>query len=655
MDAKVRKLQDYDSDEKPNWCAGCVLPGTYIRTNPSSKPIFDIKSGDKVLGHDGKYHKVTKVLSHVHKGKLYSVTTKFFGTTFLTGEHPVLAVRRQHKKLHNKNFASYWTNAEELKKGDYVVYPIDTTERELGYLEIPIIKLKKDTRSKELPKKVKLDGDLLRLFGYYIAEGYVHDRTICFTFSEKEENYVKDVTTIMKKVFGLNSSVKKREKRHEITAMFHSSILGRLLQDWFGKGAENKTVPGFIMQLPKSKQKTLIKGMWRGDGWVNKEASRANYKTTSQLLCEQLKMLLLRQGIVPVISYQAGYGNHRQAYSVQVVNFHAMLKLTDILELTPPKRKMKSKSPSAIVTTNYAYMPIRKIGLHNYDGLVYNLEVENSNSYVSENASLHNCGDFGIWASLKQAFIKQNLGGDDVLIVYGIGCHGHMVNFTKVNGFEGLHGRPIPAAEGAKLANHKLPIIVVAGDGDTYGEGLGHFITGARSNHNITVIVHNNQVYGLTIGQTSPTSAKGFKTKTTPDGAIAEPINPIGLALASGASFVARGFAGDMQHSAELIKQAMEHKGFALVDIFQPCVTFNYLNTYQWFRERVYKLENENHDSSNMESAMKKAFETERLPIGVFYKEEKQTYEESLPVISHEPLVNQPTKVNKGELLKEFL
>src|SRR3989344_3245930 len=262
------------------------------------------------------------------------------------------------------------------------------------------------------------------------------------------------------------------------------------------------------------------------------------------------------------------------------------------------------------------------------------------------------CADFGVWMSLNTALIKLGKAGNEVLIVYGIGCHGHMVNFTKVNGFEGLHGRPIPVAEGAKIANSDLPVIVIAGDGDTYGEGLGHFITAAKSNHNITVIVHNNQVYGLTIGQTSPTSLKGFKTKTTPEGAPSDPLNPMALAIASGASFVARSFAGDIAHCADMISQAVLHKGFSIIDIFQPCVTFNSLNTYQWFRERIYKLEG--HNSSDKEAAIKKGLEEEKLPVGIFYRENRETYEDSIKTIKNTPLAKQKLEVDKEKLLEEF-
>lgn len=263
------------------------------------------------------------------------------------------------------------------------------------------------------------------------------------------------------------------------------------------------------------------------------------------------------------------------------------------------------------------------------------------------------CGDYGVWLSIKTAFSKLGLQSDGVLVVYGVGCHGHMVNFTKVNGFEGLHGRPIPVAQGAKIANHRLPVLVVSGDGDTYGEGIGHFIAAARANSDITCVVHNNQVYGLTIGQASPTSMRGFKAKSNPEGVISEPVNPIALAIASGATFVARGFAGDMAFTAELIMQAVEHRGFAVVDVFQPCVTFNSLNTYEWFRQRVYKLES--HDASDRVAAMKKALETEKLPIGVFYREIRPAYEDELDIIKDVPLVSQSLVVDKDKLLAEFL
>lgn len=262
------------------------------------------------------------------------------------------------------------------------------------------------------------------------------------------------------------------------------------------------------------------------------------------------------------------------------------------------------------------------------------------------------CGNFSIFAPIKNAITKMDKPIESYLFVYGIGCHGHMVNFLKVNGFEGLHGRPIPVAEGAKLANKELNVIVVAGDGDTYGEGLSHFMNIAKRNMDITIIVHNNMVYGLTIGQASPTSDEGFKTKSSPEGTIEHPINPIALAIAQGATFVARGFAGDPAHLTSLIIEAVNHKGIAIVDVFQPCVTFNHTNTYQWFREKVYKLEETGHNPKDKMEAMKKALQKDKLPIGVFYREETKTYEEQTP--TQTALVKETLQTDITGLLEQF-
>lgn len=265
------------------------------------------------------------------------------------------------------------------------------------------------------------------------------------------------------------------------------------------------------------------------------------------------------------------------------------------------------------------------------------------------------CGDFGIWGSLKQALNKKAWKPADFCMVYGIGCHGHMVNFLKSYAFETLHGRPIPVAQGIRLANNKLPVIIVAGDGDTFGEGTNHLVHIARRNVQTTMIVHDNQVYGLTTGQTAPTAQKGFKTKSTPAGVLEEPIYPLQIAIAAGATFVARGFAGDIPKLSELIFQALNHKGFAFVDIFQPCVTFNHINTYQWYREHLYDLD-QNHDVTDKAAAFAKALEWgPKIPTGIFYKQEKPTYEEQTPQIAQESLVDQSLEnINIQKLLEEL-
>jgi 2-oxoglutarate ferredoxin oxidoreductase subunit beta len=266
------------------------------------------------------------------------------------------------------------------------------------------------------------------------------------------------------------------------------------------------------------------------------------------------------------------------------------------------------------------------------------------------------CGDFSILAAVKKALVDLRLEPYKVLMVSGIGQAGKLPHYTKCNVFNGLHGRPVPAAIGAKIANPELTVIAISGDGDGYGEGGNHWIHAMRRNHDITYLVHNNQVYGLTKGQASPTSDQGFVTKTTLEGAP-PPVYPIALAIAAGAGFIARGFAGDIEHLANMIKAGISHKGFALIDILQPCVAFNHKNTYDWYKERVYKLDEASYNSSDKMGAFEKSQEWgERIPIGIIYREETASFEEQVPALKKGPLVKQkidPMRV--AGLLNEFV
>ncbi|MEK7129681.1 MAG: thiamine pyrophosphate-dependent enzyme [Patescibacteria group bacterium] len=267
------------------------------------------------------------------------------------------------------------------------------------------------------------------------------------------------------------------------------------------------------------------------------------------------------------------------------------------------------------------------------------------------------CGDFGIWMALKQALAQLGIGPDDAAIVYGIGCHGNMYDWMNTYAVEGLHGRALPVAQGVKLANHKLPVIVVSGDGDCLGEGGNHFIHAAKRNPDITVIIHDNQVYGLTTGQASPTAQQGFKTKSTPEGVTDEPVNPLTLAITAGATFVARGFAADSPGLTQLFVDAISHKGFAVVDTLQPCVTFDRVHTYAWYRERLYQLKQEGYRADNRLGALEKALEWgDRIPLGIFYQETRLTSEDREPALTGEPLVSASAgTVQADELLKEFI
>lgn len=277
------------------------------------------------------------------------------------------------------------------------------------------------------------------------------------------------------------------------------------------------------------------------------------------------------------------------------------------------------------------------------------------------------CGDFSMWVSLKNAIVQLGLNPWEVVLVSGIGCSGKVPYWVKTYGFNGLHGRPMPAAEAIKLANHNLTVIVIGGDGDQYGEGGNHLLHAMRRNVDLTLIVHNNQVYGLTTGQYSPTTDIGVKNKAASDPVVEAPVNPVSFALAAGATFVARGYAGDAKHDTRLIVEGIKHKGFAIIDTLQPCVTFNQKNTFSWFYERVYKLEDEKHNPTDKMAAFKKAEEwplriplsegqKERIPTGIFYVEQRPTWHEQIPEISKTPLVKQSIEnIDINPLLDELM
>jgi len=266
------------------------------------------------------------------------------------------------------------------------------------------------------------------------------------------------------------------------------------------------------------------------------------------------------------------------------------------------------------------------------------------------------CGNFQILSAVKQALVELDIEPWEVLVVSGIGQSGKLPHYMKCHTFNGLHGRTLPVATAAKLANHSMHVIAVAGDGDCYGEGGNHFLHAIRRNPNITLLVHDNQIYGLTKGQASPTTAKGTRTKVQPSGVPAEPLNPLALAISQNCSFVARGFSGDPEYLKELMKAAITHKGFSLLDILQPCVTFNKVNTFKWYRERVYKLEAE-YDPYDRMKAFERALEWgEKIPNGIFYKKDKDTLEEMFPTIRETPLVRQKFSIEdvKPEIEKFY-
>jgi 2-oxoglutarate ferredoxin oxidoreductase subunit beta len=250
------------------------------------------------------------------------------------------------------------------------------------------------------------------------------------------------------------------------------------------------------------------------------------------------------------------------------------------------------------------------------------------------------CGNFAILKALETTLAELDIPHEKYVMATGIGCHGKLFNYVNLNGFHCIHGRVLPFATGVKLTNHSLTVLGFAGDGDAFDEGFDHFPHAARRNMDIKFFVHNNRVYGLTTGQTSPTSEIGYKSKTTPQGSIALPINPVLMALSSDASFVARAFVGDLKHLISVMKAAIKHPGFAFVDILQVCFTFNKVNTYQFYRDRVYRLDEDGHDPQDLDQAMRRSREWgDRIPIGIFYQKPRPMYHSALLQIKDTPLV----------------
>jgi len=267
------------------------------------------------------------------------------------------------------------------------------------------------------------------------------------------------------------------------------------------------------------------------------------------------------------------------------------------------------------------------------------------------------CGDYGVLHALQTACAALSIERRNLVVVSGIGCSSALPHFLNVYGVHTLHGRALPVAQGIKMANKDLTVIVAGGDGDGYGIGAGHLIHALRRNLDITYIVMDNRIYGLTTGQASPTSDRGHKTKSTPAGNPECALNPPALAVVGGATFVGRGFSGEPVHLAEVMQRAIRHKGFSLVDVYSPCVTWNKVNTYDFYRPRVVKLEQEGHDPSDREAAIRQALREDRLPIGVLYEIDEPTFAEEEPSLQGEPLVRSRIGLTASEwaaLMEEF-
>lgn len=277
---------------------------------------------------------------------------------------------------------------------------------------------------------------------------------------------------------------------------------------------------------------------------------------------------------------------------------------------------------------------------------------------AEETAWCPGCGNFGIIGSLSEALDGLGLTPQEVLYVSGIGQAGKTPHYIKGNVLNTLHGRTLPTATGAKLANSELTVIAMGGDGDGYAEGGNHFLHALRKNVNITYLVHDNQVFGLTKGQASPRTDVGMVTGTTPTGSAYEAFNPLAVAISLNGGFVARSYSADRKHLVKTLQAAIQHEGFAFVDILQPCVTFNKVNTYQWYRERAYDLNADpNYDPSDQKMAWERSWEWgDKIPIGVFYQKQRQTLDQSIAVIRDKPLIQQKvSQENVKQVIEQFL
>jgi 2-oxoglutarate/2-oxoacid ferredoxin oxidoreductase subunit beta len=251
------------------------------------------------------------------------------------------------------------------------------------------------------------------------------------------------------------------------------------------------------------------------------------------------------------------------------------------------------------------------------------------------------CGDYTIWYALKKVFVELELYPHQIIMVYGTGCSGNGVNFLKTYGFRSMRGRALPIAAGSKLAAHRMTVIAVSGNGDAMGAGGNHFIHTCRRNINITCILADNRVYGLAGGRASPTGINSYKEGPVTRGTPVQPINPVSLAIAAGATFIARGFSGDPGQLKEILKKAIRHRGFSFVDVLAPCITFSMVDTYKYYREKIYRLEEiKSYDRSEKVGAFEKSLENDRLPTGIFYKVEKPVYEDGLKQIERKPLID---------------
>jgi nitrogen fixation NifU-like protein len=398
----------------------CLLPEEFILLNDAFREIKCSSKEDLVFSHNSTMNKIEKVFSRKYNGTIIKLKN-CLGTINLTPEHLVFALKLPkhydfYRTKNRQQLISAWYHAEDLDKRDIIVYPLDNEEKDFKYLEIDIQKPKYDFKSKIIPKIIPLNSELLRLFGYFLSEGNIQDKPsktyISFSLNIKEKDIIEDIRNISKKLFNLEIKIQERPKTNAVVVYLYNAQLARFFKKLFGNGAANKKLPKFIMKLPLEKQKSLLNGLWKGDGYVNlnRNGPRAGYATISYHLSQQIKILLLRQKIVPSIYKEKERlvrgVNHKVSYRIHVGQRDSLIKLCSILDIKYTPKSFSSRD--SWFDNNYLYTPITKIEMEKYNGKVYNLEVENTHSFISEAFTIHNCGDImKIYFKIKDNKIKD--------------------------------------------------------------------------------------------------------------------------------------------------------------------------------------------------------------------------------------------------------
>jgi len=400
----------------------CVLPAEKIHLQNEIKSLEDLKIGEMVLSHTGFSNKIEQAVSRVYQGKIVELKNKL-GTVNLTPEHLVYAIKppKGDKFLRTKyrrQLMPAWYHSTHLEKGDIVLYPVPREVKNTEFIEINIPKEKYDFKSIEISKRIKLDKDILKLFGYFLAEGCIGERKcnnyLSFTLHIEEKDIVDDIKKTAEKI-GLKAVVREIPERKTVTVSLYSAILSRYFKQLFGKYAYGKSIPGFLMVLPPEMQKYLVYGMWKGDGYVNleRDGARAGFVTVSYAIAQQMKILLLRQGIVLSIyrdKQRVVSGvNHKDSYRIHVGQRESLIKLCGILDIKyNPKSFAREKS---WIDDRYLYTAISDVKEYDYDGKVCNLEVGKAHSFTTESFCIHNCGDV-MWLYIK---VAKNKAGKEIV------------------------------------------------------------------------------------------------------------------------------------------------------------------------------------------------------------------------------------------------